>query len=68
MLSTTTMMPCWWAIVATARISTNFSVGLLGVSIQISFVSLGRMSSSISSSMLGENVTWTPWAEATWVK
>jgi hypothetical protein len=47
--------------------STRESVGFEGDSIQISFVS-GWMSSSISSSMEGENVTWTPWAAATFVK
>ncbi len=56
-LSTTTMIPCWWATVATFRMSTRLSVGLLGLSIHMSFVSSGRMSSAMSTSMLGENVT-----------
>ena len=51
------MMPCWCATVATLRISTKERVGLEGDSIQISFVSLGRINSTIDSSMLGENVT-----------
>lgn len=66
-LSTTTFTPCLCAIVATARMSTTIKVGLEGDSIQISFVS-GRMSSSSSISIEGVNVTFTPWALATWVK
>lgn len=56
-LSTTTSMPCSCATLATFRISTRLNVGLLGVSIHISFVSPDRMSSLISNSMLGEKVT-----------
>jgi hypothetical protein len=42
--------------------SVRLRVGLLGVSIQINFVSPGFMSSEISSSIEGEKVTWTPCA------
>ena len=51
----------------TARISTSDSVGLEGVSIQMSLVS-GLIRDSMSTSMLGVKVTLTPWAEATFVK
>lgn len=67
-LSTTTIMPCRWAMVATALMSTRPKVGLLGDSIHISFVSFGRINSATSNSILGEKVTWTPCAAATFVK
>ena len=43
-------------------------MGFEGDSIQISLVSFGLMSAAMDFSMLGENVTWTPCAAATWVK
>lgn len=52
----------------TARMSTRERVGFEGDSIQMSLVSLGRIRPSMSSSMEGEKVTCTPWAEATLVK
>lgn len=55
-------------MVATLRMSTRLRVGLLGVSIQMSLVSLGRMSEAISTSIEGVKVTVTPWAAATFVK
>lgn len=48
--------------------STRVRVGLLGLSIQMSFVSSGRIRSAMSTSMVGEKLTCTPCAEATWVK
>lgn len=67
MLSTTTKMPCWWAIVATFLMSTSVRVGFDGDSIQISFV-WGVMSSAMSSSMDMVKVTFTSWVAATFVK
>ena len=67
-LSTTTLMPWRCAMLATARTSTSDSVGFDGLSIHTSLVWPGRIRLSTSSSMLGENVTVTPCAVATWVK
>jgi hypothetical protein len=66
-LSTTTMMPCWCAMDVTLRMSTRVRVGFDGDSIQMSLV-LGRMSSAMSISMLGLNVTLTSCVSATFVK
>ena len=55
-------------MVATFRMSTSVIVGFEGDSIQISLVALGRMSSAMEISMLGEKVTATPCAAATLVK
>jgi hypothetical protein len=60
-------MPCWWAMVATLRMSTRVRVGFEGDSIQISLV-LGRISSAMSISMLGLKVTLTSCVRATLVK
>ena len=60
-LSTTVFAPAFFATFATAAKSTSFSIGLVGDSIQTSFVSGLSAFATFAASVMSHGVNESPW-------